>query len=368
MGEHAKLSPSQAKRWLACPGSVQLASEVVEASSTAADNGTAGHTLFERSLRLGKRPRFWLGERFNDVPVTQEMVEMVEEAVTWVKAYRAKNPSCILYTEEKVNIGPALDIPGDALWGTADLFILTKTELVVFDLKLGYVPVEVESNPQLELYGLGFHHQLGGIYDQVRFVIHQPRAGGAKEFVMPTRDLAAKASDYSIRAKLALDPDAPLIPGDDQCAWCPAAAMCPELQKHALAVAQQEFAPVHTLQRDQLLLLLDRADGIRAFLQAVELHAKKLLTLGQEIPGWKVVAGNKHRAWKDEKVAYTALKKLTKDENAIAPRVLVSPAQAEKLVGKEVVQNLAHKPPGEPTLVRSSDKRPALPPEFTLLE
>jgi hypothetical protein len=42
----------------------------------------------------------------------------------------------------------------------------------------------------------------------------------------------------------------------------------------------------------------------------------------------------------------------------IAPRKLVSPAQAEKLLPKDVVSILCFTPEGEPTLARADDKRP----------
>ena len=193
MGTHAKLSPSAAKRWLACPGSVALGSDVVDPGSRAADEGTAGHSLFEKSLRLGKRARFWQGEIIEDVKVTAEMVEWVESAVAWVKEYLATHPDAVIFTEEKVGIGPSIGVGKDDCYGTCDLFILTPTELVVFDLKLGYVPVEVEDNPQLELYALGFHREMGGLFEHVRLVIHQPRAGGAKEIVVPYDSLVEKA-------------------------------------------------------------------------------------------------------------------------------------------------------------------------------
>jgi hypothetical protein len=359
---HAKLSPSAAKRWLACPGSVALGSEVVDPGSRAADEGTAGHALFERSIRLGKRPRFWQDDIIEGVKVTQEMVEWVTSAVEWVKEYLRANQDAIVYTEEKVIIGPAIGVGPDDCFGTSDLFILTPHELVVFDLKLGYVPVEVEDNPQLELYALGFHRDMGGLFEQVRLVIHQPRAGGPKEIVVPTDALYAKARNtYEPGAKAALTAGAPLRASEDACRWCPAAALCPELQKQALEMARQEFVQVDTLSKDQMLLILEKAEVIETALKAVRSQAMKLLSLGQDIPGWKLVAGNKRRAWKDEEAVKKAMPELLVKE-------LVTPPQAEKLVGKEKVAPFIHTPVGEATLVRQSDRRPALPPDFKVLE
>ena len=363
MGKHAKLSPSAAKRWLACPGSVALGSEVVDPGSRAADEGTAGHSLFEKSIRLGKRARFWEGEVIEGIKITAEMVEWVEAAVMWVKEYLRTNPDAIVFTEEKVAIGPSIGVGPDDCFGTSDLFILTPHELVVFDLKLGYVPVDVEDNPQLELYALGFHREMGGIFEQVRLVIHQPRAGGAQEIVVPFSALVEKVrTTYQPGAMAALMPGAKLRPDEEACRWCPAAALCPALQSEALELAKQEFMQFDTISKDQMLLILEKAEVIETALKAVRSQAMKLLSLGQDIPGWKLVAGDKRRAWKDEE----AVKK--KFGTAVFAPKMLTPPQAEKVLGKEKVAPFIHTPTGEATLVRQSDRRPALPADFQVLQ
>ena len=110
-----------------------------------------------------------------------------------------------------------------------------------------------------------------------------------------------------------------------------------------------------------MLLILEKAEVIETALKAVRSQAMKLLSLGQDIPGWKLVAGNKRRAWKDEEAVKKAMPELLVKE-------LVTPPQAEKLVGKEKVAPFIHTPTGEATLVRQSDRRPALPADFQVLQ
>ena len=54
MSAHAPLAPSSAKRWIACPGSVQATRGAPESpSSSFADEGTHAHALFARCLLQG---------------------------------------------------------------------------------------------------------------------------------------------------------------------------------------------------------------------------------------------------------------------------------------------------------------------------
>ena len=48
---HAKLSPSSAYRWIACPGSIRLSAGIPDTSSVFAEEGTAAHELCELCLR-----------------------------------------------------------------------------------------------------------------------------------------------------------------------------------------------------------------------------------------------------------------------------------------------------------------------------
>ena len=49
---HAKLSASGAKKWMNCPGSILLESQVEERPSEYAAEGTTAHALGEAKIRL----------------------------------------------------------------------------------------------------------------------------------------------------------------------------------------------------------------------------------------------------------------------------------------------------------------------------
>lgn len=49
-GAHARLSPSGAKRWMACSGSITLSEPFPDESSSFADDGTACHAVAAECL------------------------------------------------------------------------------------------------------------------------------------------------------------------------------------------------------------------------------------------------------------------------------------------------------------------------------
>lgn len=83
---------------------------------------------------------------------------------------------------------------------------------------------------------------------------------------------------------------------------------------------------------------------------------------GKEWNGFKVVEGRSVRKYRDEeKVAEAAIEAGYKD---IYRKSLVTLTEMQKLMGKakfeEVLGGLIDKPPGKPTLVPNTDKRPAM--------
>lgn len=369
-GEHAKLAPSSAKRWLVCPASAEAAARCVSPDTEYSLAGTAAHWVYSEWLLKGEPPAAGLCAP-NGVEVTPAMVELVREPVMWVQGYlaRAKGP-CTILVEEKVQIGTFFGLDPSMCWGTADTIIMAPTELVVLDLKAGYVDVPVDNNEQLTMYALGANEELGWLWPVVRLVIAQPQQGGIKEWVTSREALQAKGAEYKPHVLEAASPGARYVPHEEGCRWCPAAGVCAALQRNAIELAKREFgddpavAIVQNISLDDLSLLLTKADLVETAIKAARDHAKKLLSLGQTIPGWKLVEGKSNRVWIDDATAAKALK-----EKGIEPYKeppLITPAQAEKLCGD--LDHLITKPKGAPTLVSETDKRPALAQHFDAID
>lgn len=376
--QHARLSPSAAGRWLTCPGSVALCEAAPKRSSDAADEGTACHTLLYRALtkgaslaRGGETVRVDRGKgvapRYRMVKVTEEMAGWVREVWAWVRDYYMAAPEpAELLSETRAQVGRVFGRPDD-VWGTIDVLVSSPAELLVLDAKFGYDPVEVTDNPQLLLYAFGAMEEFCWVHGQVRLAIHQPQAGGPHEQVLSAAELESRRPGLAAGIERALTPGAPLVVSDRGCKYCNAAGTCPELQKQTLALAAREFAMPEALSRPDLVRILDAADRIRAALKSAEEHAATLLAVGQEVPGYKLVYGNKHLAWKDPEVAAAVLGKLGYAPDDYAPRKMLTPSQVKTLVGRQAataLADLSERPRGEPTLAPDSDPRDPVAPEF----
>ena len=358
---------------MSCPGSVRMSAAGVRTPSKPALQGTACHYILHTLLRgdAPPKPGAWIAvdedDSWTEVEVTEEMLEWAGAAADQVGLYVASLSEKVeVYVERRIAVGKAFGCP-DELWGTADVVIPVPGErtLVVADAKFGYDEVEVEANPQISLYAIGLAEEYGWRHDHYRLAILQPRsAEPVKVEEVPRAALMDRARRYRAAVDRALAADAPLVPSDEACRWCPAAGRCPARQERALALARQELAEPETLSEDALVYLLDNADRVRSALAAAEAYAARLLRYGKAVAGWKLVAGKTQRRWRDEAEAAEALKLLGVNPYA-EPKLLTPAAAARLLKGKtEELDFLAVRPPGEPTLAREKDPRESVAPLF----
>jgi hypothetical protein len=337
-----------------------MSQDVVREDTEYSLAGTAAHEVFALWLTSGTPPApGWMTAA--GLPVTAEMVEMVRPMVEWVLDYQVMNGARI-FSEEQIEIGEHLGLDAGVCWGTADVMALSENELMIADLKTGYVSVDPDCD-QIKLYALGAWHKTGCLYDNIRLVVLQPPdESPVKEKVFTRPDLVAWTKEFADVVEAASDPEAALVPGDDQCRFCPAAGACPALQEETLRLAKFEaIGNPLALSLEQMAVILEKADMIQKAIEAIRGHVLKLLSSGQDVPGWKLVRGKKNRAWKnpDAVLDDLLLANATVPLDKLAPRKLVSPAQAEKILTKDLVANLCFTPEGDATLARADDPRPA---------
>lgn len=378
-GEHAKLMPSRAHRWMTCPGSVVMEEAAPERRTGYEGPGTVCHMMLANVLRRRILPEQYLGEFIDpeteeyttrDYPgaieVTSDMVEWVQHAASWVEFAVAAHPGTVLRVEEPVIVGAAFGCP-DALWGTPDIVLVRPDLVTVVDAKFGFEDVEVNGNPQVSLYTIGVAHDYGWRHEMFELGIVQPRSNPPVSIEMLTRaELEDRRDRYRSAVQAALRPQAPLVPSDE-CPRCSAAGMCPAYQEWARSRATLALAEPETIELAKLGQVVAAAPAIRSALKAAERYALQRLALGFDVPGLKRVAGKRgNRKWANEEDAQRVLGMLMDPERFMTKPELVSPAQAEALLKlpRHVLDNLAPAPEGAPMLVPEDDPRPALPPVF----
>lgn len=365
---HASFGASNSKRRMACPGSMNAEAPFPDTSSPYAELGTAAHELGEYCIENNIADAHTLiGKEFNAKIVDDNMATAVNVYIDYVKGIEAEEAPALLRLEQRFSL-ENLD-PPMPMFGTSDCTIYGKESgnLWVIDYKHGQgVAVDAEDNPQLKYYALGAILKIGdrAPITSVNVAIVQPRAAhpeGPIRLAHYTRDeILDFGTDLIDAAHAAVKPDAPRFAGD-HCKFCKAAGVCPELRGGALAVAQDEFGVIRSiddLTPDEVSDYLTKIPLIEEWVSSIRRHATNLLESGRNVPGYKMVEKRATRRWKndDEVAAWAAEEGL--DDDDIFEKKLKSPSQMEKVVGKKNLPgNLTMSVSTGTTMVPVSDKR-----------
>ena len=331
--KHARLSASRAERFMTCPGSVYLESQMPEEpSGEAAAIGTMLHELSERMLR---------GEEIDDPDISQEHIALAKSYVDFVNGLVEKPRKRLI----EVNVDDGLKTLHGALGGTADAVLVDGNHLHVIDAKFGRNPVNAEENKQLLTYAVGVMRKFNAPADiTCTMHIFQPMVGHSQWTVSGER-LIQHALELKKAATLALTYDAPTNPSPDACKYCRAKTICPSMRQKVQDNARKEFAPDTTITPE----MLELADLAASWADAVQTAAKAQLKANVTIEGWALRPGRKTKFWKAEALAIEALKDHPEAFD------LKSPSAIQKL-GIEVSDELIGEKQAAESLVRQKAK------------
>lgn len=363
MRNHAVLSASGAHRWLNCLPSARLELEFANNESSAAAEGTAAHALCEHKLKKALHMR---SKRPVSVYNSDEMEEHSDAYVEFVmEQLELAKQSC---TDSLILIEQRLDfscyVPQG--FGTGDCIIIADKKLHIIDFKYGMgVLVDAVDNPQMKLYALGALEIYDSLYDieEVSMTIFQPRRENVSTWTIRVEDLKDWAEkELKPRAKKAYDGEGEYLPGE-WCTFCRAAVKCRARAEEKLKLAQSEFKLPPLLTDSEIEEVLSKLSDLTKWANEIIAYATDAaVNHGKEWHGFKVVEGRSVRKYKDEDaVAKVAKANGYKD---IFRQSLITLTEMERLMGKskfeKILGDLIYKPPGKPTLVPLSDKRPAM--------
>ena len=364
---HALLSASGSHKWLHCPPSARLEETLPESTSSYAEEGRLAHELAE--LRL--RKHYWpmkpslynkALKKLQDNPLWQdEMMGCVDAYMDYIaKAVHSYSSPPSIALERRVDYSPWVT---DG-FGSVDCRIIGGDTLYITDYKHGKgVVVEAIENPQLKLYALGELRESGLLYDIKRVVlaIIQPRAGGVSEWEITADELRAWGESIKPIAQLAFAGQGDFCAGE-WCRWCRAKAQCRARKEQLLQLEGFRAIPPALLSAAEIADAITRGQTIAKWVADVEEYALAATLRGEEIPGYKAVAGRSSRQFTDTDAAMAALKAAGFEEAVLYERRPLTLAALEKVVGKKPFGELMAPhiitPMGKPTLVPASDTRP----------
>lgn len=393
---HALLSPSGAKKWLACSASLACEKDIPNTSGKAAVTGTACHTIAEMHLNQyikgtalplerevgayvldeGKgQIKALISPMKGAVLITADMIAQVRKYTDYCKAII--DVATYAKLEMRVNLTEVLHpgYEGVETFGTADLVAvqeLANTDehmLIIGDLKTGRHRVEAKENKQLMLYALGVYRRLKRRYNitVVRLVIFQPYAGGASEWDISVEGLELFAKFAQKRALLALDAyfrgkknlkASDFKPSVDGCQWCRFSEQCAARTKTVNSVLAEELEDdfVLELTTEQLVVEYEKLPLLRQHIDKVEKAMTAALHSGKKVPGYKLVEGRPgNRAWKDADAIEVSHGDILKKE------VLMTPTEAAKVLSADemaALEPFITRKPGAPCVATADDKRP----------
>jgi hypothetical protein len=378
--KHAQWSASStARNWL-CPGNLAISEDIVRApESKAAAWGTACHEVSERLLRLDVP--IDIGDEITTdrhiFHIDQEMMDCAYVYVDYIRD-RMKNGYDLVAVEKEFSL-KSLGLPMD-VGGTADAVLYSPKlkRLEIVDLKTGRGNyVEAIGNPQERFYALGVLVSLdlrSMPVTTIETTIVQPRfpmkdGSVIRSETLHLADLMDWTIDLDPRVRKAAEAiklyatarvnsaymddwvDEFLVPGEEQCHFCPAAGGCPALRKRALEIAGawQDDSGIHFKSNifaentvEAVEADLDLIEHMEGWIRERRSLAHEMATQGHQFDHYTLVEKVGHRKFDGKNEADIVAKirnRIPVDDVNLFDTKLKSPAGLEKAIGKKAVEN-----------------------------
>jgi len=327
-----------------CTGSVYLAktSDVEPGESTEyADEGTAAHAVFHRAWLLGVEPSTMLGSAVNGFTVDQSMVEGAEEILQVVE----KECERLGVGPEAVTMERYIQHPSDPdRGGTPDILIRSETHLSVVDYKYGMgIFVDVIGNSQILEYAVLAHEEKSVPLEnqlETRLTVVQPRLkihfyGTVREWDLPEGYLKAFNTRVLDRQEKVENEDIDFEVGS-HCWKCPVQLHCGPMQETTMDMAAA-FSGAMTPQKAGQIL--DSEMAIKDYINNVrDWELRRLKSGGNPVRFTLKDKRSTRKFTVSEEELCEAAQEMGVDEASLYKKVLKTPNQLTKVLGKEFVE------------------------------
>ena len=361
---------SSAARILNCPGSVALQASlppVTQRDSFYSIEGTALHSAMEL-LITGKTTIAKLRAKpivINEVDITDALItDALVPAMAYWEDFLTRIDTWQLETK--------VQFPGiKGAFGTADVIGRDDRENITYvtDWKFGAgeavkaVYEDSNVNEQLMFYACGARHTQPEFFPagcKVVLTVVQPRARGQEPITtvaIPVEWLTCSkrpcAQLSTCQRKQCSDRKRPLVSFSELPDHLPAPHRAVDRSQRS-DTSNKRNTPDYL---DTLLRILQDAPAVENLIREARTQAHLMLSNGEKVPGWKLVAKRGTRQWTvDEKALAKKLKLSTAE---LYDHKLKSPAGVEKL-GVKIPNGLAVMVSSGTTIAPVADNRPAI--------
>lgn len=327
--DHAFISPSALPSTALCSMSPWLSSVARALGVDRDDVDTEGYTDEGNEAHALLEDYVKGGDLMTEAPaeLASNIMFTLQEYQTVLSDYNADTAAIL--SEQNFVID---DIDGCA--GTADLHSIHNETLFIGDLKYGIgVEVFAEDNWQIMAYALGAIAYYSTTHDIKRVVmfIAQPRLSHYSRHELSRDELYDWANDKLTPAIRNVFENPEAVPGPKQCQFCAGAGICNGLKDQALPPVDLS---VDVLTREQLGTVLANKSLFNKFMKEAEKRARVILQNGDELPGVKLIPGNRSRVFIDSEKAAAELESLGVDPYH-EPQMLSAPQAVDAIQDKE---------------------------------
>ncbi len=352
-----RVRPSGAGRWVKCTASPAMELGEWEEQTVFAQDGVLAHTIFE-NLMLEQDNALDLFDNVDEV--TQcNATRMAKLTAEYCKTFTQLDQ--MWEVEKSVDVSEWTANPQKQV-GKID-FVAIRQEpnigniVTIVDMKCGAgVKVSAKENDQLILYTLGMRKVLIELgFPIPRFynlTIFQPPFDHEETVVFLDDELVAEGERIKKHAvEVRGTGTKTFFPDISICRFCAAKPVCAALARACFRAIigdrVMELIPADVEKLDNMTLarILQSSDMIINYVKSVEPHILSAMKRGQKFVGVSLVNGKGNRKWDDAEGVKEFLEPLL-GEATFAPRKMISPKQAEDILGKGKLASLYTKYPG----------------------